>query len=132
MTPQPEIPSDSELRVYHKRGLPRSMSSTYPHGHISGHPRNPLAQKQLEQRKVQILRSMDAEQIEAAYEDAAKKINAILEVDNKKNEEIDNEINKLKAQRELEKRLLQRQKEGRGAMKGGNLEPGVEKEEGDS
>ena len=75
---------------------------------------------------------MGADEIEAAYEDAAKKINAILEVDNKKNEEIDNEINKLKAQRELEKRLLQRQKEGRAAMKSGNLEGGVEKEEGDS
>ena len=110
MTPQPEIPLDSPLRTYAKRGLPQSLASTYPHGHISGHPRSPAEQRAFEARKVTILRSMNAEQIEAAYQDTVKRVLSILEDDRKRNEEVDREIEKATKQREMERKIFWKMK----------------------
>ena len=54
---------------------------------------------------------MNPEQIETAYQETAKKINAILDEDNKKNEEIDREVQKLCDQRQLEKKIYYKQKD---------------------
>lgn len=105
------IPHDSAKRVWSKRGLPSSMQSTYEHGHISGHPRTTAQQKAFDQAKSRILRTMNAEQIETAYWETVSKVNTILEEDQKKKEEIQREIDKLTAQRDLERRIFKKQKE---------------------
>ena len=110
MAPQPDIPLDSPLRTYVKRGLPQSLASTYPHGHISGHPRSPAEQRAFEARKVTILRSMNAEQIEVAYQDTVKRVLSVLEDDRKKNEEVDREIEKATKQREMERKIFWKMK----------------------
>ena len=56
---------------------------------------------------------MNAEQIEAAYMETTNRINAILDEDRKRNEEIDREVENMTAQRELERKLFWRQKEER-------------------
>ena len=112
MAPTPDlIPLDSPLRTHAKRGLPATMSSTSAHGHISGHARTAAQQKTFDQSKARILRTMSPEQIEGAYWDTVKKINTILEDDQKKKEEIQREIDKLTAQRDLERRIFKKQKE---------------------
>jgi hypothetical protein len=112
MTEQSDIPRDSSPPTYPKRDLP-TFSSTTPHGPISGHPRSPEAQKALEARKAEILRTMNGEQIEQAYQEKVKQIKELMEKDRAKNEEIDREVAKLTAQMQLEKRLYWRQKEER-------------------
>lgn len=120
MPNEPDIPLDSPLRTFPKRNLPQSLASTYPHGHISGHARSPQAQRAFEARKNTILRTMNAEQIEAAYLETTNRINAILDEDRKRNEEIDREVENLTAQRELERKLFWRQKEEKaGKVRGG-------------
>ncbi|MCJ1255340.1 hypothetical protein MMC24_003156 [Lignoscripta atroalba] len=120
-TSVPEIPLESEARTYPKRGLPPSLSSTYPHGHISGRPRSPNTQRSFEARKATILRNMNAAQIEDAYQDTVGKINAILEEDRKRNEEVDREVEKLRKQREMERKLFWKMMEesGRKGVKKG-------------
>lgn len=53
---------------------------------------------------------MTAEQIESAYEETVKKVLAVLEDDRRKNEEIDREVERLKDQRELERKLFWKMK----------------------
>ena len=108
---EPDVPLDSPLRTHKKRGLPDVFASTYAHGHISGRARTPAQQKAFEQAKAKYLRTLNAEQIEATYWETAKKINTILEEDQKKKDEIEREMDKLKAQRELERKIFWKQKE---------------------
>lgn len=63
---------------------------------------------------------MDAEQIETAYWETVGKVNKILEDDQKKKEEIQREIDKLTAQRDLERRIFKKQKEGKEKRHGGS------------
>ncbi|MCJ1474946.1 hypothetical protein MMC13_003606 [Lambiella insularis] len=126
MTPLPDIPLDSPLRTHQKRDLPQSLASTYAHGHISGHPRSPAAQRAFEARKLSILRSMTAEQIEVAYQETVKKVTAVLEEDRKKKEEVDREVEKLTKQREMERRIFRKMKGG--SVKGDGM---LMKDEGD-
>ena len=113
-----EIPLDSPLRIHLKRDLPPLFASTYAHGHISGHPRSAVAQRAFEARKIAILRSMTAEQIESAYQDAVKKIMAVLEEDRRKNEEVDREVEKMTKQREMERMIFRKMKERSGKAYG--------------
>jgi hypothetical protein len=107
----PDITVDSPLRTHVKRDLPQSLASTYPHGHISGHPRSPPSQRAFEARKATILRTMTAEQIETAYQETVKKVTVILDEDRKKNEEIDREVEKLRKQRETERKVFRKMRE---------------------
>ena len=118
MSTEPEIPANSPLRAFPKRNLPASLASTYPHGHISGHPRSPAQQHALERRQATILRTMSASQIESAYDETTRRINAILDEDRRRHEELDREAEKLTAQRELERKLFRRQQQERAARKG--------------
>ena len=54
---------------------------------------------------------MTAEQIESAYEETVKKVMAVLEDDRRVNEEIDREAERLRDQRELERKLFWKMKE---------------------
>ena len=109
--------------MFSKRGLPSSLSSTYPHGLISGKPRSPRDQEAFDYRKASILRTMNKDQIEEAYWETVGKINALLEDERKKNEEVEREMKKLEDQRELERKLFYRQREERAGkgMKGEGL-----------
>lgn len=111
----PAIPLSSPLRTYPKRGLPPILSSTYPHGHISGHPRSPSQERAFQSRKAEILRTMTASQIEAKYQETVAETRKVLEENKKEMEIWEREYQGLEAQRELERRLwktLREQKEG--------------------
>lgn len=127
MPPLPDIPLASRERTHAKRDLPQSLASTYMHGHISGHPRSPAARRAFETRKRIILRSMTAEQIEAAYQETVQRITAVLEEDRKRNEEVDREVEKVTKQREMERRIFRKM---RGVSEKGDGKDG--KEEGDA
>ena len=131
MSPRPEIPLDSPLRTHPKRDLPQSLASTYPHGHISGHPRSPAEQRAFEARKTTILRSMNAEQIEAAYQDTVKRVVSVLDDDRKKNEEVDREVEKATKQREMERKIFWKMK-GENEKIDGKGDASSVKEEGES
>ena len=105
-------------RTHPKRNLPPALASPHTLGHISGLPRTAAAQRALERRAAVVLRAMDAAQIEAAYEAATARINAILDEDRRRNEELDREVGKRTAQRQLERKLWYRQKEVKAARKG--------------
>ena len=128
MAEKQEVAADSILRSFAKRDLPESLSSTYPHGLISGQPRSPQSQRSFDARKATILRTMSTESIEDAYQETAKKINAILDEDRKRNDEIDREVQKLSDQRQLERKLWQKQKDEK-AMKEGKSAAGIIKDE---
>lgn len=113
----PDIPADDPSRTFPKRGLPQSFASTYAHGQLSGHPRNERDLRNFEARKATILRSMDAEQIEVAYQETVKNILKQVEEDRKTNEEIDRDLEMREAQRDLERRIYRRQKEERAARR---------------
>ena len=110
--------SGDTLSAYPKRGLPDFLSSTYAHGLISGKPRSSRDQEAFDFRKASILRTMTKEQIEEAYWETAGKINALLEDDRKKNEDVEREMKKLDDQRQLERKLFYRQKEERAGKAG--------------
>lgn len=131
MTASQDIPLGSPFRTHPKRDLPPSLASTYQHGHISGHPRSPGSQRAFEARKANILRTMNTEQIETAYQETVKKITAILEEDRKKNEEIDREAEKLTKQREMERGIFRKMKEDLG-KKGAKEDSMDVKEEGEA
>lgn len=54
---------------------------------------------------------MTAEQIESAYEETVKKVMAVLEDDRRMNDEIDREAERMRDQRELERKLFWKMKE---------------------
>ena len=124
-----DIPYDSPLRKHEKRGLPPTLASTYPHGHISGHPRSPTQQRAFESRKSTILHTMSASQIENAYQDNVRKVLDILEEDKKKNEEIDRQVEMKNKQREMERKLYWRMKEEQGKKSRKKMEDANSKEE---
>lgn len=107
-TPQSPIPLTSALRTHPKRGLPPTLSSTYPHGHISGHARTASQQRTFDVRKAEILRTMTAAQINTRYEEIVGKIQAVLEESRIAEEEIDREIERLKMEREMERRIWEK------------------------
>lgn len=104
----PAIPLNSPLRTHPKRGLPPILSSTYPHGHISGHPRSPSQERAFQSRKAEILRTMTASQIEAKYQETVAETRKVLEESKKEMEIWERERQTLKAQRELERSLERR------------------------
>lgn len=109
----PAIPLNSPLRTHPKRGLPPILSSTYPHGHISGLPRSPSQERAFQSRKAEILRTMTASQIEAKYQETVAEIRKVMEESKKEMEKWEREHQKLKDQRELERRFYTlKQKEG--------------------
>ncbi|MCJ1480953.1 hypothetical protein MMC06_001109 [Schaereria dolodes] len=122
IAPTPDIPLECPSRVYIKRGLPPFLASTYPHGHISGHQRSPNAQRSFEARKASILRNMTASEIEIAYQDIVAKINAIIEEDRRRNEEVDREVEILSKQREMERKLFWKLVEDSGRKAGKKAE----------
>ncbi|KAL8996251.1 MAG: hypothetical protein Q9169_004182 [Polycauliona sp. 2 TL-2023] len=111
-SPDP-IPLDSPLRTYPKRGLPSNLSSTYPHGLLSGHPRTASQQASFNARKGEILNTMSAEQIEKSYLEATEKVKRLLEEDERKGREVDEKIEALKMERATERRAYERLKERR-------------------
>ena len=111
----PAIPLCSPLRTHPKRGLPPILSSTYPNGHISGHPRSPSQERIFQSRKAEILRTMTASQIESKYQETVAETRRVMEESKKEMEIWEREYQGVKAQRELERRLwktLREQKEG--------------------
>ncbi|KAK0509843.1 hypothetical protein JMJ35_007237 [Cladonia borealis] len=111
------IPLTSPLRTHHKRGLPPTLASTYPHGHISGHARSPAQQAAFEARKEEILKTMSTADIEKRYEEKVKEIRGVLEETERKTKEVEGEMEKLRMDREMERRVwgkLRRMKEGGG------------------
>ena len=114
---QESIPLNSPLRTHHKRGLPPTLASTYPHGHISGHARSPSQQQAFEARKEEILKTMSKADIEKRYEEKVKEIRGVLEETERKTKEVEGEMEKLRMDREMERRVwgkLRRMKEGGG------------------
>ena len=73
---------------------------------------------------------MSASQIDGAYQDTVRKVLSVLDEDRRKNEEIDREVEKLKKQREMERKLFWRMKEEQGNKSGKKLEDNGSKEEG--
>ena len=128
LAPGEEISLDSPLRTHSKRGLPQSLSSTYPHGHVSGLPRSAAQQRAFEGRKVTIMRTMKQPQIEIAYWEVVDKIKVILEEDRKKNEEIDRAMNILRQERELERRVFWKMMEKNGKKSGKEVDESIEKD----
>lgn len=111
-TPTP-IPLTSPLRTHPKRGLPPTLSSTIPHGHISGHPRTGAALAAFEARKAEIMHTMSAQQIEAEYEKVVKKIREVLEADEERGREVEREVHRLRMEREMERRVFGKFKGGK-------------------
>lgn len=109
----PSIPLTSTLRTHPKRGLPSNLSSTAPHGHISGHTRTPSQQRAFDARKAEILRTMTADQIEARYQETVAQIRRVLEEDRLLGEKVESEMEGLRAQREMEKGIWEKLSRGR-------------------
>ncbi|CAF9916129.1 hypothetical protein IMSHALPRED_002985 [Imshaugia aleurites] len=100
------IPLLSPLRTHPKRGLPPTLASTYPHGHISGHPRSASQQASLDARKAEILRTMgSSKEIERAYEVVVGRIREELEECERRGREVEGEMEKLRMEREMERRV---------------------------
>ncbi|KAL8801510.1 MAG: hypothetical protein Q9182_004413 [Xanthomendoza sp. 2 TL-2023] len=102
------LPLDSPLRTHPKRNLPANLSSTYPHGLLSGHPRTPSEQASFDARKRDILNTMTAEQIEKKYLEVTEKVKEVLEEDERKGREVDEKIESLKMERDVERRVWER------------------------
>ncbi|KAK3175991.1 hypothetical protein OEA41_007313 [Lepraria neglecta] len=112
-----DIPLNSPLRTYPKRGLPPTLASTYPHGHISGHSRSPSQQHAFEAQKEEILKTMTKAEIERRYEEKVKEIRGVMEDNERKGREVEGEMEKLRMEREMERRVwgkLRGMKEGDG------------------
>ena len=104
------IPLSSPLRSHPKRLLPPMLSSTYPHGHISGLPRTPEQQSAFDARRAEILRTMNAEQIEKAYEDVATQVRRAMDEAERTGTEVEEKMEKLKMDREMERRVWEKVK----------------------
>ncbi|MCJ1228578.1 hypothetical protein MMC12_005239 [Toensbergia leucococca] len=110
-SPSPPVPTTPPPRTssppnYPKRGLPPSLSSTYPHGLITGQPRTPTQQAAFSTRKAEILRTMSAEQMERAYWEVVGRIEGVLEEARRENEEVERDKVVLIKQREMERRIF--------------------------
>lgn len=111
-----DIPLTSTLRTHPKRLLPQTLSSTYPHGHISGHPRTTAQQSALETRRGEILRTMTAQEIERAYEEVAGKVRQEIEDGERVGREVEEKMERLRMEREMERRVWGKLR----GMKGGD------------
>ena len=100
-----KIPIDSPLRTHPKRLLPSHLASTYPHGHLSGHPRTGDTLHSFEARRQEILRTMTAAQIEKRYEEVAAQVVDFLEEAERRGREVEGEKEKLRMEREMERRV---------------------------
>ncbi|KAL9044778.1 MAG: hypothetical protein Q9214_002107 [Letrouitia sp. 1 TL-2023] len=116
--PSSPIPLDSSLRTHLKRLLPETLSSTYAHGLLSGHPRTPEQQEAFEARKAEIRRSMTKNQMEKAYEEVAERIRELMEQRERMEKEVERRIEVLKAEREVERRVLGKFKGKKGGAGG--------------
>ncbi|MCJ1307061.1 hypothetical protein MMC25_000707 [Agyrium rufum] len=110
-------PFDSPLRIYQMRLILVEFADTHPLGHMSGRPRTPAQQASSDAAKAHILRTMTAAQINEAYEARAAQLREVVEKDKKRNEEIDKEIEILKKQHEMEKRVFEKMREASGKGK---------------
>lgn len=90
--------------TYPKRLLPESLSSTYPHGLITGVPRTPAQQEAFESRKAEILRTMSDPQIEERYQEIVKKVDATMREIGEGNEKVDREVEAAQKTRETERK----------------------------
>lgn len=106
----PPIPLNSPLRTHPKRGLPNMLSSTTPHGHISGHARTPSQQAAFTARKDEILRTMTPETIEARYQDTVAQICRVLDENRILAEKVESEMVGLSLQREMERGIWEKLK----------------------
>ncbi|MCJ1265517.1 hypothetical protein MMC22_005397 [Lobaria immixta] len=104
----PPIPLTSSLRTHAKRGLPSNLSSTIPHGHISGYARTPSQERAFAARKAEILRTMTPEQIEARYQDTVAQIRRVLEENRILADKVDSEMEGLRLQREMERGIWEK------------------------
>ena len=106
-----DIPLDSPLRKYPKKGLPPEFASTYPHGHISGQPRTPKQQAALETRRKEILHTLTAAEIDEKYSEVCEQIKtATAEIDQDQRK-WKQEVDDLKRKREVERRVWKRMNE---------------------
>ena len=106
-----DIPLDSPLRTHPKKGLPIGLSSTYPHGHISGHPRTLMQQAAFEARKQEILQTLTAAEIDDHYTEVCEQIKsklAQIELDERAWKQ---EVDDLKRTREIERRAWKKMNE---------------------
>ncbi|KAI4177059.1 MAG: hypothetical protein LQ343_000540 [Gyalolechia ehrenbergii] len=110
------IPLSSSLRTHPKRNLPPILSSTYPHGHLSGHPRTPSQQSAFDARKAEILSTMSAEQIEKRYIEVSEKVMKVMEERERQEKDVDEKMENLRMQRERERRVWEKV---RGKKEGG-------------
>ncbi len=102
-------PLRSTLTQHPKRGLLPILS------HIPRHPRSASQERAFQERKAEILRTMTAAQIEARYQETVVEIRRLLEESQAQMEQWEREMQGVKDQRELERRLwktLREQKEG--------------------
>ena len=108
--PSTDVPSRTQPvsppseRTFTKRLLPESLSSTFPHGLITGEARSAGQQAAFDARKSEIIATMTSEQIEERYQDTAKKVQDLLEEIKDGNEKIDKQIEDAKKTREMERR----------------------------
>lgn len=105
----------SPPRAHPKRGLPQSLSSTTPHGLITGLARTPSQQRAFAARKAEIVRTMTPEQIEARYQDTVVQIRRVLDENRDLAEKVESEMEGLRLQREMERGIwekLRGRKEG--------------------
>lgn len=107
-----DIPLSSPLRTHPKRLLPPTLASTYPHGHLSGHPRTSEQQTLFDARRREILRSMSAAQIEKKYEEIAVKVREEMEACERRGKEVEAEVEKLVKEREMERRVWEKLRRG--------------------
>ena len=105
---------DSPGPKFPKRGLPEFLSSAYPHGHLSGKPRSTSQQHVFELKKANVLETMDAAQIEAAYQETVRKVLDVLEQNRRLNEETDRKVENLKKSRETELKVINKMMESQG------------------
>ena len=111
-----------------KRLLPPALSSQTLHGPINKASRSEGEQAALDKRKNEILQSMTKEQIDAAYSGQAVKINEHLQKKVKKDDEITGQLTQLKAEHEMEIRVIKasltRQDEKKGESGGAGMDAG--------
>ena len=82
-----------------------TLSSTYPHGHISGHPRTGDHLESFDARKAEILATMSVDEIKKKYEEVASKVVEVFQESERKRKEVDEAIESKKMARDMERRV---------------------------
>ncbi|KAL8745551.1 MAG: hypothetical protein Q9190_002317 [Brigantiaea leucoxantha] len=106
--PPSPIPLDSSDRTHRKHLLPAILSSTYPHGLLSGHPRTPEQQKEFDTRKAEIRNTMTKKEMEKEYDETTSRIKELLEERDRQEEQVERRIESLRAEREVERRVWEK------------------------